>query len=106
MKPRILWMMRRWPRPPLPPGDDVLLAVAWTCLPVATLSAAVSFSLPGAGSGAREESKHRTAETQASCPPCRGPSWAEVENNSKYQKPQKIFFFFWTRLSLLLWTEI
>lgn len=38
-------MMRRWRLPPLPPGDDVPLAVVWTCLAVATLSAAVSPSL-------------------------------------------------------------
>lgn len=86
-------MMRCWRLPPLPPGDDVPLAVAWTCLPVATLSAAVSFSLAGAGGGTKEESKHCTAETQAPCPPSRGPVWAEVENNSGYQKPQRIFFF-------------
>lgn len=40
--------------PLLPPGDDVLPAVAWTCLPVVTLSAAVSFSPPGAGGGTKE----------------------------------------------------
>lgn len=81
-----------WRLPPLPPGDDVLRVLPGH-VTVATLSAAVSFSLPGAGGRAREESKPRTAEKQPLVPhagdPC-GQKWKIIPDTRSHRG----FFFF------------